>query len=147
MDLNTIALFRTADYVKRNALLNLYFSNPIVTRVHMLVQVLHPETKQLMWNAPMNHIDENGQIMLNISPSAVGHFSHTEDDTVIDTRFNGKVERLMFDSGFVVAIIAFDDKTAIHSEASSMLFYPVAEPQDVKQAPQAAERPRLKLVQ
>lgn len=142
----TLELIRAADYAKRKALIDLYFSSPVVTRVHMIVQVLHPDTKIPMWNAPLNFLDEGGQITLNISPSAVGHFAHTENETVLEARFNGKPERLMFDSGFIVAIIAFDEKTAIHSEVSTMLFYPVADAQDIKPAKPAAERPALKLV-
>lgn len=142
----SLELIRAADYAKRKALIDLYFSSPVVTHVHMLVQVLHPETRTPMWNVPLNLLDEEGRITLNISPSAVGHFAHTENETVLEVRFNGKPERLMFDSGLVVALIAYNGQTAVHSEVSAMLFYPVADAQDITPAKPAAERPALKLV-
>jgi len=54
---------------------------------------------------PMSYVDD-GQIVLNVSPSAVGSIAMGEETIELSARFGGKLENMSIPYGAVVAIYA-----------------------------------------
>lgn len=101
---------------------------------------------------PQQYIDKNGQIILNVAPSAVKDLFMTNDSVSFNARFNGVVNNITVPNGAVMGIYARENGQGMmfEYEAPSEPPEPPApapeKPDATKSGPSEPKRPSLKVV-
>lgn len=92
---------------------------------------------------------ENGQMVLNLSPTAVRHFSITNDAVSFEARFSGVAQQLFVPMDAVLAIYArengqgmfFDGQLLAEEEANRPVDEPDEQPGEPEEPPPEPPRP------
>lgn len=85
---------------------------------------------------------QDGQIVLNISPSAVGHFAADNEMIAFSARFGGRPMTIEVPVGAVLAVFARENGEGMAFEATP----PPQDPAPAPPSPPAGGRPALKVV-
>lgn len=107
---------------------------------YLLVNALHSEVL-----VPQDHVSPDGQIVLNIAPSAVSDFVMNDDSLFFSARFGGVPTDIFVPCAAVMGIYAKENQ-------QGMIFEPEPEPENPPPAPKSTDnapsqkRPSLKVV-
>jgi stringent starvation protein B len=96
---------------------------------YVLVNALHSEVQ-----VPQTHVSPDGQIVLNIAPSAVSNFVMNDDSLFFSARFGGIPTDIFVPCAAVMGIYAKENQ-------QGMIFEPEPEPEDPSPTPRAKEKP------
>lgn len=112
---------------------------------HLVVFAMSPGVA-----VPQQYIDKNGQIILNLSPSAIKDLFMTNDAVSFSARFNGVVNNIHVPMGAVIGIYARENGQGMmfEYETPEQPPEPPEPPEPPKPAPSSdgGKRPSLKVV-
>ena len=108
---------------------------------HLLVNAHLPGVQ-----VPQQHVDKNGHIVLNISPSAIQHFSMDNDAISFSARFGGIVNNLYVPTDAVQGIYTRENGQGMMFEPEEIPEPPTPAPSSTEETKSPAKRPGLRVV-
>jgi stringent starvation protein B len=107
---------------------------------YLLVNALHRDVL-----VPQNHVTPDGQIVLNVAPSAVNDFVMNDDSLCFSARFGGVPTDIFVPCAAILGIYAKENQQGMIFEAEPEPENPPPAPEPT-QKPSSKSRPSLKVV-
>jgi len=105
---------------------------------YLLVNTLYEQV-----SVPQDYVNPDGQIVLNISPSALSDFSMSEDSVSFSARFGGVPTDIYVPTGAIMGIYAKENQQGMIFDTE---IEPPPPPREPTSKPNPRSRPGLKVV-